>query len=191
MVGDGQLPPELNRVNWGAFWLTWLWAIFNGLWEWALIILVSVFALDQFASGVAYWIGGLNAVGWVIFVDRLFAGVFGAAVSVVFGVWGNRLVWWRERRRIAASGGNPKRPRMLDHYLGAQRGWTIAGFIVAGVFLLADVLIWRLQPETLGPTSLVRFGASVIGVAAVLMVDRLQTRRRREANNRIQQNAGS
>jgi hypothetical protein len=179
LIGDGQLPPELNGVNWGAFWLTWLWALFNGLWEWVLIILASVFALEQVASGVAYSIGGLNAVGWFIFADRIFSGVFGAASAVVFGVWGNRLVWWRERRRIAASGGNPRRPKTLEHYVSAQKGWTIAGFILGGLSAVGAVLILARTPAVVGFSTRLGEACFVVAIGVVAVVAAVQARRSR------------
>ena len=171
------LPSELDRVNWGAFWLTWLWALFNGLWEWVLIILASAFALDQVASGVAYSIGGLNAVGWVIFADRIFSGVFGVAAAVVFGVWGNRLVRWRERRRIAASGGNPKRPRTLEQYVSSQKGWTIAGFILGGLSAVGAALILALTPAAVGFSTRVGEACFVAAFGVVAVLAAVQARR--------------
>lgn len=62
-----QEPPILNLWNWGAFALSWIWGIFNGIY-WPLIIIA------------------LNFIPY--------AGPFlGFAISVYLGICGNKLAW--------------------------------------------------------------------------------------------------
>jgi hypothetical protein len=43
--GDfAQIPEGLNKWNWGAFWLTWIWGIFNGCYI-ALLVFIPVISI--------------------------------------------------------------------------------------------------------------------------------------------------
>jgi hypothetical protein len=39
-LGEGEFPPELDRVNFGAFLLAFLWAPFHRLWGWFGVFVV-------------------------------------------------------------------------------------------------------------------------------------------------------
>lgn len=66
-ITNNEFPVELNRFNWGAFLLTWIWGIGHGVW-------ISLIAL---VAGFVPFIGGL----------------IGLAFAIYLGIKGNELAW--------------------------------------------------------------------------------------------------
>ena len=62
-----QIPPEIKKWNWGAFFFSWLWAVCNGVY-WPLIIIVFNFIP---------FIGGLASLG----------------IRIALGIKGNEWAW--------------------------------------------------------------------------------------------------
>jgi hypothetical protein len=67
---EAVLPPEIKGWNWGAFLLTWIWGLGNGVY----IALLALLAL-------------VPVVGWVIAL----------IVAVFLGARGNELAWRKKR----------------------------------------------------------------------------------------------
>jgi hypothetical protein len=119
-LGQGSFPAELDRVNWGAFWLSVLWGFFNGLWEWSLIVILLTWAVDAGAFNLTVMIAGVNALGWYFFFERLVLAVAGGVIALVAGLYGNRLVWRRESRRLQAPSGSVGTPKSVAPYQASQ-----------------------------------------------------------------------
>ena len=61
-VAKKELPVELNKFNWGAFLLSWIWGIGNKsyltFWAFSIIILAFIPVVNMFAPlGFAIWFG--------------------------------------------------------------------------------------------------------------------------------------
>ena len=62
-----EYPPIVDKWNWGAFSLSWIWGIFNGLY-WPLIIIA------------------LNFIPYIGFIFSLY-------ICIKLGIRGNKLAW--------------------------------------------------------------------------------------------------
>ena len=80
-----EIPPELNRWNWGAFLLTWIWGIGNGVFISLLVfipflgILIMPFVLGAKGSAWAWKKGRWDSVEHFRRVQRLWA-IWGAVL---------------------------------------------------------------------------------------------------------------
>jgi hypothetical protein len=162
-LGEGEFPPELDRVNFGAFLLGVLWAPFHRLWGWFGVFVV----LEVIESAM-----GLSAL-------RFFGGVFEQpvamvafrivywTVTVVFALRANRLVWTEERKRAARTKGEsvPRRPSLVSRYTSNQRVWTIVGLIL----LVAAPLSLLIGSVSSIPRAVVDVAVTV-GTQAILLV---------------------
>lgn len=68
-------PPEIKRWNWGAFFWTWIWSLFNGVWVGLLALLpvlnvVMVFVLGAKGSEWAWNTGRWRSVSHFRRVQR-------------------------------------------------------------------------------------------------------------------------
>jgi hypothetical protein len=127
-LGEGEFPPELDRVNFGAFLLAFLWAPLHRLWGW-----FGVFVLLEALESAM----GLSAPGF-------FGGVFDQpvvtvgfrivywTVTVAFALRANRLVWTQERERAARAEGESvvRPPSLVSRYASNQRVWALVGLIL-------------------------------------------------------------
>lgn len=127
-LGGGEFPPELDRVNFGAFLLAFLWAPFHRLWGW-----FGVFVLLEALESAM----GLSAPGFLggVFEQPVVTVGFRIVywtVTVAFALRANRLVWEQERKRVARttrqSAARP--PSLVSRYVSNQRVWTLIGVIL-------------------------------------------------------------
>ena len=177
-LGEGEFPPELDRVNFGAFLLAILWAPFHRLWGWfgvfaVLEVLESVMGLS--APG---FLGGLLEQPVVTVGFRI---VYWG-VTVVFALRANRFVWGTERKRAERAKADPtrKQPSLVSRYVSNQRVWTIAGLV-----LLAAMPLGLLVPSVSRVPGAAFDVAVTGGIQVVLLVglfvyDRVRVAGRRE-----------
>ncbi|MDO9100253.1 MAG: hypothetical protein Q7V53_05905 [Caldisericota bacterium] len=135
--GVGEPPLELRRINWGAVFFGWLWALVYGFWPWAVLLAGLSMASTLFTnisagSPVRMALGGEMTIAVV-------SSLISWGLAAVLGVKGNRLMWENQQQRLA---GTPKvalgRPSAnIDEYLASQRTWGIVGALmsVAGFML--------------------------------------------------------
>jgi hypothetical protein len=172
-LGEGDFPPELDRVNFGAFLLGVLWAPWHRLWGWfgafvALEILESVIGLTMLR-----FLGGalVQLVAMVTFRIVYWT------VTVAFALRANRLVWTEERKRAARPRGPavPRRPARVAEYLAAQRIWTVAGLII-----LAGTPLLLLVGSISGSSGVVvaTVGTQTILLAPLFAYDKMRVARR-------------
>ncbi len=97
---------ELEHFNWGAFFLGWIWAIFNGAWGdiWVIFILQVIFFI------LAHFLG-------VIFILLSFA------LEIYIGIKGNEWAYY-----------GTKKWNNLEHFRKTQRKW-VGISIVASIIL--------------------------------------------------------
>ena len=176
-LGEGEFPPELDRVNFGAFLLAFIWAPFHRLWGW-----FGVFAvLEALESAM-----GLSSPGFLGGALEQPAVVVGFrvvywSVTVAFALRANRLVWEEERKRAARTEDSAaaRRPPLVSRYAANQRIWTLVGLVLLVVTPLS-LLIGSVRSV---PGAVVDV-AVTIGVQATLLVglwayDRMRITRRR------------
>ena len=115
-------PSNINKFNWGAFLLSWIWGICNGVY-WSLIILV----LDI----VSYFLdlADANILSTIICIISFIVGLF-------LGIFGNREAWKSGRFKNA------------EKFVMVQRKWTKGALIFWGVIILLIILIILLATLT-------------------------------------------
>jgi hypothetical protein len=175
-VGEGELPPDLDRPNYGAALVIFLWVWLWGLRRWAvgltallvaLVIVENVLLLSldpQFVLlTLHYYVAALAIPFWWVAQYRL-------------GLDANRMLWERERKRFDECAGDPPRPIPLARYRESVALWTRVGlaFLALGVF--GDVMLLVSHPDSM-PSVLTSWPGSVVPVAAVFVVDTLKRRR--------------
>lgn len=107
---DAQLPDSLRGFNWGAFLITPIWSIFNGVW-----------------IGLIWWVGLLAFVLALPDALRLMIMFGQMALAFYLGFNGNELAW-RGKRWASA-----------EHFVEIQKYWRI-GSIVLTVLALVFIL---------------------------------------------------
>ena len=174
-LGEGEFPPELDHVNFGAFLLAFLWAPFHRLWGW-----FSVFVLLEALESAM----GLSAPGFLGGVFEQPAVMLGFrivywTVTVAFGLRANRLVWAEERKRAARTKGEsvPRRPLLVSRYASNQRVWTMVGItllVVSPLSLLIGSVNSR--PGAVADVA-VTVGTQAILAAGLWVYDRVRIAR--------------
>lgn len=153
MLGEGEMPSELMRFNWGAFWLPQFWGFAYGTWSlvglWLLGASVAIFAAGAVPSS------GQRVLSALI-LGTCITSVVEAVIRLWAGMRANRLAWRRQARLLAMAGTAAKRIPLAT-YLKRQRTWGMIGLIVV-VGSSALVL-----PEVRNSWS--EFGAGDVGVA--------------------------
>jgi hypothetical protein len=175
-LGEGEFPPEVDRVNFGAFLLAVLWAPFHRLWLWfgvfvALEVLEAVMGL----STPRFFDGPLSQlVAMVVFR------VVYWTVTVAFALRANRLVWTEEHDRAARAQGESvlKRPATVAKYVSNQRVWAAVGLVALAVAPLS-LLIGSAgsSPGVVGDVA-ATVGTQTILLAGLFVHDRLRIARR-------------
>ncbi len=153
VLGEGEMPRELERFNWGAFWLPQIWGIVHGAWPlvgmWLLGASASLFAASAVPTeGTGVLRALVLATTVTSFIEAL--------VRLWAGTKANRLVWNRQARLIGMPGSAvPRTP--VSRYKQGQRRWAAAGAILVVGTTVA------LMPEVQKTWS--EYGAGTAGVA--------------------------
>jgi hypothetical protein len=127
-LGEGEFPPELDRVNFGAFLLAFLWAPFHRLWGWFGVFVVLEALESAMGFSAPGSLGGLFEQPVVMVGFRI---VYWT-VTVAFALRANRLVWTEQSKRAARTKGQsvPRRPSLASTYASHQRVWTLVGIVL-------------------------------------------------------------
>jgi len=128
--GVGKMPADLQRFNWGAFFLPYIWGIIYGSWPvmsaWFIAFISPSFIRGLLAEG-----GGGELVGSAAVIAAAVAGqAIESAVRLWSGANATRLVWKHEALRLELLPN--ARPRYtIERYLTRQRAWrTISAILV-------------------------------------------------------------
>lgn len=162
-VGEGEFPVELDRVNFGAFLLAFLWAPAHRLWGWFAVFA----ALETLESAM-----GLSAPGFLGGVFERPAVMIGFRVvywsaTVVFALRANRLAW-RAQQKLAARatrGGTARRRALVSKYASNQRVWALVGIV-----LLVGTPLSLLVSSVRSVPGAAQDVAVTVGTQAVLLV---------------------
>lgn len=156
--GAGDMPREAYRFNWGAFFLTPLWAIAHasaatiGWW------MVGIFATITIASMLTP-----TSPAATIAIAGSMASVIEIAVRLWVGMNANVWLWKRERARLEIIEGS--QPRFtLAAYQIRQLRWMIAGAVITVLSMVGlAVLYWSTAPDVV--TVREQFGVTRVQVA--------------------------
>jgi hypothetical protein len=124
------VPAELDRFNWGAFFLAPVWAGVHGVW-WAVVALLGPPLL---VGGIvtALWMRGQVGDSVLIATRYVFRDVLFWIAAAVFARHANRLAWPVIRPTY-----DP------EHFRVASRRWAWAGGLLAAVgygFLVISII---------------------------------------------------
>lgn len=127
-----EIPKEVRRFNWGAFFFGWFWGLFNR--SYLTLIGLAVLLLSYVIAFVLGFIGGVagdkaiaGLMFLLIFMFNIIASVGGFALSIWFGVKGNDWAWQN------------KKWDSLKHFHDVQRIWAIVGTLLIGVGVVGVV----------------------------------------------------
>ena len=178
-LGQGELPMELDRVNFGAFLLAVLWAPFHRLWGWFAVFVVLELLESAIGLSTPQLLGGLFEQPAVTVAFRIAYWT----VTVAFALRANRLVWAVERKRAARAidGSVPKPPSLVSRYASNQRIWALVGVVL----LIATPLSLLIGSVKSVPGSIVD-AAVTVGAQAILLVGLFVYDRARVAGRRTQ-----
>ena len=156
-LGEGEFPPELDRVNFGAFLLAVFWAPLHRLWAWFGVFVV----LEALESALAMSMLPFFEQTAVMVAFRI---VYWT-VTVAFALRANRLVWTEERKRaVRRIGSVTRRPSLVSRYASNQRVWTYVGLIL----LAATPLSLLIRSVNSSPRAVVDLAVTV-GTQAILL----------------------
>lgn len=105
--------------NWGAFLLGWIWGVGHSCW-WPLLLQLGL----GFICGILIIVAPL--VGTLTYS---LVGTLSFALSVYLGVKGNTIGW------------DNGCYENIEHFRKKEKNWTIAGFVVWGIYALGILLI--------------------------------------------------
>lgn len=163
--GVGEMPAEIYRFNWGAFFLPQFWGLVYGslpiLLVWLGALLSPVILASLFSTGDD-WVPASVLVG-VSVVSEIIAG----SARLWAGVNATRLLWKRDATRLELVPG--LRPRFsVERFVSRQRVWGVAGAALMGIFTAVGIpltaSLWAEYGLTfVGPLmTVVWFGAEVL-----------------------------
>ena len=102
------LDKELNKFNWGAFWWSWVWGLFNSVRHWTIYVLLALFCLDILLNVINIRIGSR-----AILLLCMFMGLFRLGLKVYIGIIGNKLAY------------SAKNYETIETFNKVQRIWAI------------------------------------------------------------------
>jgi hypothetical protein len=176
-LGEGEFPLELDRVNFGAFLLAFLWAPFHRLWGWFAVFVVLEVLESAMGLSTPQFPGGVFERPVVMVAFRI---VYWT-VTVAFALRANRLVWAVERKRAARATGESvlRRSSLVSRYASNQRVWTLVGLVLLSATPLS-LLIGSVNsiPGAVADVA-VTVGAQAILLVGLFVYDRVRVARRR------------
>ena len=130
LVGDGSLPSEFDRVNWGAVLFDYAWAFTHEAWGWFAAIVVVWFAQGVFFH--YFYMMSISRSVLVLSAAFVASTVVSRGLSIALGLRANRLVWDRAKRWASANA-SARRVTVAD-YRVRELGWVVIGalLVVAG-----------------------------------------------------------
>ena len=122
ILGDGDFPPELDRVNWSAYFWGPFWALAYSVWPWFWGLNALTFAAYVLMGNLIRFGLGNSSTFFIIAVTWM---ALSRGVEAVLGLNANRLLW--ERRSRASS---RARPITVEDFTRSQRTWGRIGLAI-------------------------------------------------------------
>jgi hypothetical protein len=130
---DILVPSVVDRWNWGAFFLTWIWGVFNGVYAPVAILIVLV------ASDVSAFLMPLLLGKLLLGIISMFAGLAYFIISIVAGIKGNQWAW------------RAKHWSSIEDFSKIQRRWALASLILILLGFVAAIGVLFYQISALPP----------------------------------------
>ncbi len=106
LTGSLQEPENIRKWNWGAFMLSWIWGIMNGIY-WPLYVTLAFLFINLIAG---------SSTGF----DLLWLLVY-TGMSIALGINGNKWAW------------EAKDWDSADDFQETQRKWSLVGLCILGI----------------------------------------------------------
>lgn len=126
MGKEAELPQEVKHFNWSAFFITWIWGVFNASY---LTLISLAFGVTTWILGIVLWFVAVlgmasdNMNGMILYcIYSVLVFLGGIALRVWFGVKGNQWAWQN------------KKWNSTEHFNRVQKQWVL-GTIIAAVAL--------------------------------------------------------
>ena len=166
--GQGDLPEDLDRLNWSAVFLGILWALLHGTWGWFAVlggIRLATIPLSMYVMALRpSW--GLLLI-WVVLATLLEWGV-----AALFGFRANRAAWEAEAKRIATGRHQPPAlTRTVAQFKNSQRALLWVGIILTAIGYPLSVATSE-HPAARPLPTLVGVVCTIAILAALLFLDR-------------------
>ncbi len=120
-------PEGIFKWNWGAFFFTWLWGIFNGYFIPLYVFIGYVFLLIILST-----IGVVTKYNGIYVINIILTFVFLVYISFLAYYLGHKgyQISWKNKKWID-----------LDSFYKTQKKWTIAGIIVAVLYFVITLVL--------------------------------------------------
>lgn len=136
--GEGEMPPELNRFNWGALFMPAIWGVAFGVWPVVSLWLLSFMTPFVLVSLVG--LAGEGAVQRSAVGITTFSQVVSTAISLYIGTHATSMLWRKEHARLElVEGATPR--FSVERYLGRQKLWTAFGIALTVFSVLGLAVI--------------------------------------------------
>ena len=100
-------PEDVNSWSWGAFLLSGLWGLFNGIY-WPFFTMLGL--------GIMSGLIGSAAVSWIVLCVDL-------VIAIYLGITGRSQAW------------AVKEWKSPEQFVRVQRNWAIAGFVLTALYI--------------------------------------------------------
>ena len=132
-MGEGDMPPELDAVNWAALLWGGLWVLGYRAWSWVGIL----FGMGALNLVVDLYLRRSGASPVTLIAVAVPVRLAWYALVVAFAFRANRHVWERERVLRESDRSAPRPAQLVSEYVATQRWWARLGlFFFAGSTLL-------------------------------------------------------
>lgn len=149
-----EIPKQVKRFNWGAFFFTWIWGLFNKSYLTLILLAVNIIIfLVGFIFGILAEFSGDKSIAGLIYIIIMFLNLITnlgcLALCIWFGIKGNEWAWQN------------KKWDSLKHFHDVQRIWAILGTLIIGVGVVGIVAAMTL-PSLIMNTEKVKNRAMVL-----------------------------
>ena len=134
LVGEGEMPLEFDRVNWGAYLVPPFWAAFFGLRRVVIAYVVFILGGNVVLGAVAYFASG-STFDRVSTLSNDWGFPLLACVAILLALTANRYAW-RVQQSLFATPPGPKSPIPVWRLRKSNRFW----FRVATALVILDVI---------------------------------------------------
>jgi hypothetical protein len=173
-VGEGEFPPELNRVNWGAYGCSPVWLLMYGPRAW-LCAFLGVVGAKILVDNIALLF--FDSVTVFPVVQKLTGTTLSVVIPLLlvrYAITVNRFLWRREQAKFAAAGDVPAHPIPLSRYRRSTRFWTrffVVLLVIGYAGSIGMYLTHRIEWSALNP------GLAAVVLIGLFIYDRVLARR--------------
>ncbi|NTU72480.1 MAG: hypothetical protein HGB10_11770 [Coriobacteriia bacterium] len=159
-VGTGEFPKSLDRINWGAYFLSFIWALAHNDVRWAAILAVA--NVTQFGLSFAVGLNNdLGAVGRIVASVTILLALM--AVQYAFAIGANKGQWTQAEHMP------PHTRQPVGAWTANQKVWVLVGL---GFYVVSNGLALVAAVRTSSWAALWPLGSQAAVLLAILLADR-------------------